>query len=86
LCCGTGDFSINVPPYKSLRGIDVKEMKTGKQKVSMIKKIKNEMHNRGAQQLRFDHMMKKSMTTRDALDLYHATKHLIQYRNGIKET
>ena len=73
-----GDISKNIPPYRLLKAVDVKELKGGKQKLSNMRCLVRHVE-RGAAIVNLRHLVKKKWETRDVLDLYHAVKHLFEF-------
>ena len=73
-----GDISKNIPPFRVLKGVDVKDVKGGKQKLSNMRGLVRHVE-RAAGIVNLHHLVKTDMGTRDALDLYHAVKHLFKF-------
>ena len=73
-----GDISKNVPPYRLLKAVDVKEVKFGKQKLSNMRCLVRHVE-RGARIVNLAHLIVKKWEVRDVLDLYHAVRHLFEF-------
>ena len=70
-----GNRSKNIPPYRMVRGYDMREMKRGIQKLSTMKKLAKNVE-RGVRILNLPHLLVQKWTSRHFLDLYNAVKHL----------
>ena len=75
-----GDCSKNIAPYRILRAADVRHLKSGKCKLSMMKKLVFHVE-REAAIVNLSHLIKRNgkWTTREVIDLYNAVKHLFQF-------
>ena len=67
-----------IPPYKMLKAWDVREIKNGKAKLSMMRKVTLSIHKEARIVNRAD-LIKPKMSEREAMDLYHAVKHLFHF-------
>ena len=73
-----GDRSKNIPPYRMIRGSDMREKKGVIQKLSMMKKlVKNS--EQGVRIVNLPHLLVHNCTPRHVLDLYNAVKHLFVF-------
>ena len=73
-----GDRSKNIPPYRIITGNDLRYVKSGSQKLSMMKKLVKHVE-RAAHIVNLPHLVVRNWTVRHVLDLYNAVKHLFAF-------
>ena len=69
--------SKGIPPYRVLKGCDVLDIKSGKQKLMHMKRVMDCVE-KGARIVNLRHLVKRNMTERDAITLFNSVKHLFQ--------
>ena len=74
-----GDISKNIPPYRLLKGADVKHLKGGKQKLSNMKSLVKHVERAAVEIANLPDLVKQQWSPRDVLDLYYAVKHLFEF-------
>ena len=70
-----GDRLKNIPPYWMIIGSDMREMKGGIQKLSMMKKLVKILE-KGVQIVKLPHPLVKHCTSIHVLDLYNDVKNI----------
>ena len=70
--------SKNIPPYWMIRGSDIREMKGGIQKFSMMKKLVNNLE-KGVRIVNLPHLIVQNCTLIHVLDLYNDVKHCFAF-------
>ena len=73
-----GNRSKGIPPYRVLKGCDVLDVKSGKQKLTNMKGLMRCVE-KGARIVNLPHLVKRNMAERDAITLYNSVKHLFQF-------
>ena len=68
----------NIPPYRMIRGSDIRDMKGGIQKLSLMNKLVKNVE-KGVRIVNLPHLMIHNWTSRSAFDTYNAVKHLFTF-------
>ena len=73
-----GDRLNNIPDYWMIRGSDMREMKGGIQKLSMMKELTKNVE-KGVWIVNLPHLLVQNWTSRHVLDLYNDVKHFFAF-------
>ena len=73
-----GDRLKNIPPYWMIRGSDMREMKVGIHKLSMMKKLVKNVE-KGIRIVNLPHLLVKNSKLRHVLDIYNYVKHFFAF-------
>ena len=73
-----GDTSKNIPPYRMIRGSNMREMKVGIQKLSMMKKLVRNLEKL-ERIVNLHHLLVQNWTSRHVLDIYNPVINLFAF-------